>query len=267
MNDSNEISINMPSAPMPMPEGDAPALMHVRIVTSLTVRIQGLLPPLAYMVSRPRQPTTVGEELLRRFDAGVRPYWLRDWQSGFGGYTKVYEYQVDGETRRRFSVAHVVRPRIKTSNACLCFTLMSKMPDQKPWKRPRNTNPSTVMLHSNTIGLSLEDNMQVQCLPVFGSDRPKWTYRKVPKVIAFWNFGRLPPWCRRSQKMTYHLCAEEMSKTAIVPSLSEEDQDALLNHGILPQESSARDRFCVMCPVKRGSRHTLEGYVRVMCRS
>ena len=27
------------------------------------------------MVSRPRQPTTVGEELLRRFDAGVRPYW------------------------------------------------------------------------------------------------------------------------------------------------------------------------------------------------
>ena len=102
----------------------------------LDFRIQSLLPPLAYMVSRPRQPVTVGEELLRRFDAGVRPYWLRDWQSGFGGYTKVYEYQVDGETRRQFFVAHVVRPRTKSSNACLCFTLMSKMPDQKPWKRP-----------------------------------------------------------------------------------------------------------------------------------
>ena len=73
-------------------------------------RIQGLLPPLAYMISRPRQPITVGEELLRRFDAGVRPYWLHDWQVGLGGHTKVYEYQVDGETRRQFSVAHVVRP-------------------------------------------------------------------------------------------------------------------------------------------------------------
>ena len=58
----------------------------------LEFRIQGSLPPLAYMVSRPRQPTTAGEDLMRRFDAGVRPYWLRDWQSGFGGYTKVYEY-------------------------------------------------------------------------------------------------------------------------------------------------------------------------------
>ena len=97
----------------------------------LDFRIQGALPPLAYMVSRPRQPITAGEELLRRFDAGVRPYWLRDWQSGFGGYTKVYEDQVDGETRRKLSVAHVVRPWTKTSNACLCFTLMSKIPDRR----------------------------------------------------------------------------------------------------------------------------------------
>ena len=49
--------------------------------------------------------------------------------------------------------------------------------------------------------------------------------------------------------MTYHLCAEDMTKTAIVPNLSEEDRDALVNHGILPRESSAKDRFCVMCPV------------------
>ena len=45
--------------------------------------------------------------------------------------------------------------------------------------------PSTVMLHSNDRALSLEDNMQVQCLPVFGSDGPKWTYRKLPKVTEF----------------------------------------------------------------------------------
>ena len=47
----------------------------------------------------------------------------------------MYDYQIDGETRRKFSVAHVVRPRTQTSNACLCLTLMSKVPDQKPWQR------------------------------------------------------------------------------------------------------------------------------------
>ena len=124
----------------------------------LEFRIQGSLPPLAYMVSRPRQPTTAGEELLRRFDAGVRPYWLRDWQSGFGGYTKVYEYQVDGETRRQFSVAHAVRPRTKSSNACLCFTLMSKMPDQKLWKRPTGTRD-----HSRGIILDLQEIVIGKC--------------------------------------------------------------------------------------------------------
>ena len=224
----------------------------------LEFRIQRLMPPLAYMASRPRQPTDVGEELLRRFDAGVRPYWLRDWQSGFGGYTKVCEYQVDGVTKRQFSVAHVVRPRTKSSNACLCFTLLSKMPSQKPWNRPAGTSdpsrgiilglqencnwkmPSTVILHSNSVAVSLEDHMQVQCLLVFGSDRPRWTYRKLPKVTEFRSFDRLPLWCRRPQKMTYHLCAEDTTKNAIVPSLPDEEREELLVRGILPRESSAR---------------------------
>ena len=42
----------------------------------LDLRIRGSLPPLAYMVSRPRQPIAAGEELLCRFDAGIRPYWF-----------------------------------------------------------------------------------------------------------------------------------------------------------------------------------------------
>ena len=88
-----------------------------------------------YMVSAPRQPIAAGISLLTRFDASIRPYWLRDWQSGFGGYTKVYEYQVDGQTKRMYSVAHVVRPRTATTGACLCFTFMSTLPDRKPWKR------------------------------------------------------------------------------------------------------------------------------------
>ena len=179
----------------------------------------------------------------------------------------MYEYQVNGETRRKFSVAHVVRPRTQTSNACLCFTLMSKLPDQKPWKRSFSARdpsrgvlqedcewkmPSTVMLPSIDPIEVVDDNMLVQCLPVFGSDHPKWTYRKVPKV-TFRNFGRLPPWCRRPQKMTYHLCAEDMTKTVFVPHLPEEDRRALIDDGILPHDSSARDRFRVMCPVQRGS--------------
>ena len=39
----------------------------------LESRIQESLPPLAYMVSRPRQPIAIGEGLLCRFDAGIRP--------------------------------------------------------------------------------------------------------------------------------------------------------------------------------------------------
>ena len=112
----------------------------------LEFRIQGSLPPVAYMASRPRQPATAGEELMRRFDAGVRPYWLRDWQSGFGGYTKVYEYQVNGETRRKFLLHmwfdHGPRPRMPVS-----VSLMSKMPDQKPWTRSVGTrDPSRGVL-------------------------------------------------------------------------------------------------------------------------
>ena len=101
--------------------------------------------------------------------------------------------------------------------------------------------------------LFLDDSLQVQCLPVYRSDRPKWTYRKVPKVTRFRNFERLPPWSRKPQGMTYQFCAENMTKTVIVQNLPAEERDDLLSHGILPQESSARDMHCIMCPVRRGS--------------
>ena len=113
--------------------------------------------------------------------------------------------------------------------------------------------PATVMLHSKEVALSLDDGLQVQCLPVFGSDRPRWTYRKVPKVTKFRNFGRLPPWSRKPQEITYQFCSEDMTKNIIVQHLPAEEKEDLLIHGVLPQESSARDRHCVMCPVKRGS--------------
>ena len=144
--------------------------------------------------------------------------------------------------------------------ACLCFTLLSKLPEDKPWKRAAGEKdpsraiildlqekcdwkmPATVMMHTKEIALSLDDSMQVQCFPVYRTDRPKWAYRKVPKVTQFRNFNRLPSWSRKPQGMTYQFCAEDMTKTIIVPNLPAEDRADLLDHGLLPQESSARDR-------------------------
>ena len=152
----------------------------------LEPRMLPLLPQLSHMVSAPRQPATAGNALLTRFDANVRPYWLRDWQSGFGGFTKVYEYQWEDETRRMYSVAHVIRPRTPTTEACLCFSLLKTLPTSKPWKRPTGQKdpsrsilldlksslnwqlPATVLDLGRDIARDLTDDQQVQCLPVEG---------------------------------------------------------------------------------------------------
>ena len=237
----------------------------------LEPRTLPLLPQLSHMVSAPRQPVATGNALLTRFDAKVRSYWLRDWQSGFGGYTKVYEYQCGDQTKRMYSVAHVVRPRTATSEACLCFSLMEAMPSCKPWKRPAGQKdpsrsilldlrpfpnwqlPATVLDLGNDIAKDLTEDLQVQCLPVARSSIPKWRYRTLPKVTNFRTFGRLPPWGRKPQKMTYHVCAEDITKNCIVPNLPEDEKEDLLTRGALPPSSSARDMHCVMCPVRRGS--------------
>ena len=237
----------------------------------LEPRMLPLLPQLSHMVSAPRQPVATGNALLTRFDAKIRPYWLRDWQSGFGGYTKVYEYQYGGRTKRMYSVAHVVRPRTATSEACLCFSLMETMPSCKPWKRsadqkdpsrsvlldlkpfPNWQLPATVLDLGNDIAKDLTDDLQVQCLPLARSNTPKWTYRTWPKVTNFRTFGRIPAWGRKPQKMTYHVCAEDITKNCIVPNLPEDEREELRTRGALPASSSARDMHCVMCPVRRGS--------------
>ena len=234
----------------------------------LEPRMLSLLPQLSHMVSAPRQPVATGNALLTRFDANVRPYWLRDWQSG---YTKVYEYQRGDQTKRMCSVAYVVRPRTPTTEACLCFSLMEALPTSKPWKRPSGQKnpsrsvlldlkpfpnwqlPATVLDLRNDIARDLTDDLQVQCLPVAKSSTPKWTYRTLPKVTNFRTFGTIPACGIKPQKMTYHVCAENITKHFIVPSLPEDDREALLTRGALPALSSARDMHCVMCPVRRGS--------------
>ena len=244
---------------------------HGLPTNELESSILPLLPQLSHMVSAPRQPPATGDAVLTRFDANIRPYWLRDWQISFGGYTKVYENQWGGQIERVYSVAHVVRPRTATTEACLCFSLMKEVPKHKPWERPAGQKdpsrsvlldlkpslnwqlPATVLDLGNDIAKDLTDDLQVQCLPVARSSTPKWTYRTLPKVTNFRTFGRLPAWGRKPQRMTYHVCAENITKNCIVPNLPKEEKDDLLTQGALPASSSARDMHCVMCPVRRGS--------------
>ena len=44
--------------------------------------------------------------------------------------------------------------------------------------------------------------------------------------------------------MTHHLCAEDVTKTCIVPSLTDEEKDDLLTRGVLPPESTASEALC-----------------------
>ena len=59
------------------------------------------------------------ESMLLRCDAAPRPYWLRDWQEGFGGFAKGYEYGTREDVKRVYSVAFAIRPRTKDKSACL----------------------------------------------------------------------------------------------------------------------------------------------------
>ena len=217
------------------------------------------------------QAETTGESMLRRQDAAPRPYWLRDWQSDFGGFTKVYEYVKGEEVRRMYSVAYVTRPRTRKVTACLCFTFLSGIPKKKPWRRDpdvRDTSRSIVldlqefdawqMAFTVKMALfdpaeSLDDDMQVRRLPVYKAETPQWTYRKVPKVTSLGIYGKTPIWCRKPQPLVYQLCAEDVTKSTLVYQLSDAEKQLLHEAGSLPFESSAMGKRCVMCPVKHES--------------
>ena len=141
-------------------------------------------------------------------------------------------------------------PRTETTDACLSFTLPSGVPSKKPWDRPPNERDpshsilldlqedsewkmdSTVFTNRIDPALPLEDDMQVQCLPVYKVDGPEWTYRKVPKVSSFRSFDRPPSRCRTPQPFTYHVCAEAITKCTLVHYLPDEDSRRLKD-GIL----------------------------------
>ena len=77
-------------------------------------------------------------------------------------------------------------------------------------------------------------NMQAQCLPVYGAECEA-------SILE-----------QEATEVDKTLCAEDLTRSTIVPALPK-DRRALLEHGVLPPGSSAKDRFCVMCLVKRGS--------------
>ena len=95
-----------------------------------------------------------------------------------------------------------------------------------------------MLLHTLDPATALDDDMQAQCLPVYQADQPKWTYRRVPKVSSFRSFKRIPAWCRKPQSFTHHTCAEDLTKTILVPSLLEVDRKALEEEGVIPPDSA-----------------------------
>ena len=122
---------------------------------------------------------------------------------------------------------------------------MSAPQADKLWKRPTGQRdpsrsvvldlhevqswqlPATVLPTGDDIAGSLTEDLQVQCLPVSRSSTPRWMSRTLPKVTEFRNFGRIPVWRRRPKEMTYHLCAEDITKNFIVPSLPQKERIAL----------------------------------------
>ena len=62
--------------------------------------------------------------------------------------------------------------------------ILLDLQDDPEWKMD-----STIMAQNIDPITALDDNTQVQCLPVYGVDHPKWTYRKVPKVTDFRSFA------------------------------------------------------------------------------
>ena len=189
--------------------------------------------------------------------------------------------------KRMYCVASVIRTRSDRENACLCFSLMSKPPSQKPWVfDPDCPDPSqSVILDlqdmsewdmSSTVDpeehpapeFPFEDDMQVQCLPVPRSDTPQWMCRKAPKVSCFVNFKGTPAWCRKPQALTYRLCSEIRTRSVLVAALPQYERRLLTREQVLPKASSANGRTCVMCPVRLGSPRLVPCCLReigVMC--
>ena len=74
------------------------------------------------------------EQRLTLLQAEAASHILRTWSRDPDNlFTKVYEYMSFDTVKPKYSVAYVVRPRSARENACLCFSLMSKIPSQKLW--------------------------------------------------------------------------------------------------------------------------------------
>ena len=140
--------------------------------------------------------------------------------------------------KRMCSVAYVVKPRGERENVCLCFSLLSQPPSQKPWSRdPDLPDPSrSVILDLQDMSewcmksvvepklpvpeyhlmMTLKCNVY-QCLDLTPRVGCIW---KVPKVFSpFRNFEGIPKCCRKPQALTYHLCAKGITQAGLVAAV------------------------------------------------
>ena len=131
----------------------------------------------------------------------------------------------------------------------LAFHSKSGIRKKKPWKRDLDVRDP-----SRSVVLDLQENSDSKVkIALFEAETPQWTYRKVPKVTSFRDYGSIPIWCRKPQPLVYQMCAEDITKSSLVFQLSDAERQALTAEGTLPLESSALGKHCVMRPVKIGS--------------
>ena len=137
--------------------------------------------------------------------------------------------------KRTYSVVYVVRPRSANGNAGLCFSLMSKIPSQKPWARdPDSPDLSrSVILDLQDMSVTWADWSRTSIrwwhastsLPVPRSDTPQWMYRKALQVSSFRSYEGTPAWRKKSQAFTCHMCAEIITRAGQVASLPEDERE------------------------------------------
>ena len=158
-----------------------------------------------------------------------------------------------------------LRLRSKDKNACSCLSLVPNVPRTNHGIEIQVSlthqgasslvSPSIVEPELEAPQLLLDDDMLVQCLPVWKSEYPMWSYRKAPKTSSIGDFSNNPPWCRKPIAfITYHAYAELVTKSSLVDALPQFERNQLLRNQVqLPAASLAPSRRCMMCPDRDGS--------------
>ena len=125
--------------------------------------------------------------------------------------------------------------------------------------------PSVVEPKFKTTQDSLDEDMMAQCLLVSESECPRRNCWKVPKTPSIRDFSGIP--CRKPVALTYHACAELVTKSGLVGPLHDVERSQLLRNIVPLPASLARGRKCGMCPDRIGCSRVLPGCLCENCRA